>query len=328
MVNDGGALKEGAGGQFAAHQILAQQLFIFDLLDSGLAMAPLQGADFRDTKLRIGHLRAFHQGSFIRRLATNYNVHSPLPSHHSLVMKGLGHVSVNFIPYEDPDKCLMLSNIGRCTHFGHTLFHPKLPLHLSQAIIVAFGSILFLLKPPHHAATSIQGVSSSSYHCSIVLEFGLLSLMLVWVIYSWPTTNDHLFVVLLKHKWVVFGICIGHLASVAPPLPSSSSVTPIVDLTRSGVSGAAASASVTAITHMSPSMGPSDGAGAGASANMNAANSAKGSVAGSSSSFGTAARYNCHTTATPQWRKDEDGKTIVMYVARTINYMVLLVPSV
>ncbi|KAG2754241.1 hypothetical protein P692DRAFT_20721228 [Suillus brevipes Sb2] len=51
VVNDGGALKEGAGGQFAAHQILAQRLFIFDLLDSGLAMAPLQGADFRDTKV-------------------------------------------------------------------------------------------------------------------------------------------------------------------------------------------------------------------------------------------------------------------------------------
>ncbi|KAG2754240.1 hypothetical protein P692DRAFT_20721400, partial [Suillus brevipes Sb2] len=22
--------------------------------------------------------------------------------------------------------------------------------------------------------------------------------------------------------------------------------------------------------------------------------------------------YDCHTTATPQWRKDEDGKTMVM----------------
>jgi hypothetical protein len=51
MVNDGGTLKDGVGGQFAAHQILAQRLFIFDLLASGLAMAPLQGADFRDTKV-------------------------------------------------------------------------------------------------------------------------------------------------------------------------------------------------------------------------------------------------------------------------------------
>ncbi|KAG2758090.1 hypothetical protein P692DRAFT_20710919, partial [Suillus brevipes Sb2] len=51
MVNDGGTLKEGVGGQFAAHQIRAQRLFIFDLLASGLAMAPLQGADFRDTEV-------------------------------------------------------------------------------------------------------------------------------------------------------------------------------------------------------------------------------------------------------------------------------------
>ncbi|KAG1852486.1 hypothetical protein F4604DRAFT_1296933 [Suillus subluteus] len=51
MVNDGGVLKEGVGGQFAAHQILVQRLFIFDLLASGLAMAPLQGADFKDTKI-------------------------------------------------------------------------------------------------------------------------------------------------------------------------------------------------------------------------------------------------------------------------------------
>ncbi|KAG2062913.1 hypothetical protein BDR04DRAFT_1164479 [Suillus decipiens] len=43
--------KEGVGGQFAAHQILAQRLFIFDLLASGLAMAPLQGTDFKDTKI-------------------------------------------------------------------------------------------------------------------------------------------------------------------------------------------------------------------------------------------------------------------------------------
>ncbi|KAG1903002.1 uncharacterized protein F5891DRAFT_111844 [Suillus fuscotomentosus] len=50
MVNDGGTLKEGVG-QFAAHQILTQRLFIFDLLASGLAMAPLQGADFKDTKI-------------------------------------------------------------------------------------------------------------------------------------------------------------------------------------------------------------------------------------------------------------------------------------
>ncbi|KAG1786715.1 uncharacterized protein HD556DRAFT_1449516 [Suillus plorans] len=65
MVNDGGTLKEGVGGQFAAHQILAQRLFIFDLLASGLAMAPLQGADFRDTKIVFeSKPRLGHQGHF------------------------------------------------------------------------------------------------------------------------------------------------------------------------------------------------------------------------------------------------------------------------
>ena len=51
MINDGGTLKEGVGGPFAAHQILAQRLFIFDLLASGLALAPLHRADFKDTKV-------------------------------------------------------------------------------------------------------------------------------------------------------------------------------------------------------------------------------------------------------------------------------------
>ncbi|KAG1729573.1 hypothetical protein EDB19DRAFT_1938407 [Suillus lakei] len=68
MVNDGGTLKEGVGGRFAAHQILAQRLFIFNLLASGLAMAPLQGADFKDTKILSfvfeSKLRLSHQGLF------------------------------------------------------------------------------------------------------------------------------------------------------------------------------------------------------------------------------------------------------------------------
>ncbi|KAG0695373.1 hypothetical protein DFH29DRAFT_984966 [Suillus ampliporus] len=50
MINDGGTLKEGVDGLFAAHRMLTQRLFIFDLLASGLALAPLQGADFKDTK--------------------------------------------------------------------------------------------------------------------------------------------------------------------------------------------------------------------------------------------------------------------------------------
>ncbi|KAG2142339.1 hypothetical protein DEU56DRAFT_793643 [Suillus clintonianus] len=68
MVNDGGTLKEGIGGQFAVHQILTQRLFIFDLLASGLAMVPLQGADFKDTKILSfvfeSKLRLGHRGYF------------------------------------------------------------------------------------------------------------------------------------------------------------------------------------------------------------------------------------------------------------------------
>ncbi|OAX34780.1 hypothetical protein K503DRAFT_859002, partial [Rhizopogon vinicolor AM-OR11-026] len=51
MINDGGTLEEGVSGPLAAHRILAQRLFIFDLLASGLALAPLQGAVFKDVKI-------------------------------------------------------------------------------------------------------------------------------------------------------------------------------------------------------------------------------------------------------------------------------------
>ncbi|KAG1725070.1 uncharacterized protein EDB91DRAFT_1254929 [Suillus paluster] len=68
VINDGGPLEEGVGGPLAAHRILAQRLFIFDLLASGLAMAPLQGADFKDTKILSfvfeSKLRLSSRGSF------------------------------------------------------------------------------------------------------------------------------------------------------------------------------------------------------------------------------------------------------------------------
>ncbi|KIK48003.1 hypothetical protein CY34DRAFT_123859 [Suillus luteus UH-Slu-Lm8-n1] len=51
QTNDGGTLEKGVGGQSAAHHILVQRLFIFDLLASGLAMAPLQVADFKNTEI-------------------------------------------------------------------------------------------------------------------------------------------------------------------------------------------------------------------------------------------------------------------------------------
>jgi hypothetical protein len=51
MINDGGTLEEGVGGPLAAHRILAQRLFIYDLLATGLALVPLQGAVFKDVKV-------------------------------------------------------------------------------------------------------------------------------------------------------------------------------------------------------------------------------------------------------------------------------------
>lgn len=125
------------------------------------------------------------------------------------------------------------------------------------------------------------------------------------------------------------------LASVAAPPPSSA--TPVVEVVSPGTSAAAANA----VASVSPSAGPS--AGVGVSANVVAASSVKGAGAGVSSSsgaspivsatatamatavagmglgagrgevveiIGSAQCYNCHTTATPLWRKDEEGKTV------------------
>jgi len=51
MINDGGTPEEGVGGPLTTYRILVQRLFIFDLLASGIPLAPLQGAVFKDLKV-------------------------------------------------------------------------------------------------------------------------------------------------------------------------------------------------------------------------------------------------------------------------------------
>lgn len=54
MLNDGGTTENTDDSDVAA-RVLVQRLFIFDLLNSGIAITRLHGAEFRDS--RVGCLR-------------------------------------------------------------------------------------------------------------------------------------------------------------------------------------------------------------------------------------------------------------------------------
>lgn len=172
----------------------------------------------------------------------------------------VGHLYLNFIPNENSNKCLTLNNICRC--FKLTLVicsecffilrtyvlwnrnkvvlgamlslmpspHPTLLLHLIQAVVVAFGSILFSTNTSAPYETSpIPGItgcyqSSGSVELFLpfvllfALEFGLFSLTLIRVIHSWRSTNNCLFVILSKHS--IFYYACGLLFSAANILMS------------------------------------------------------------------------------------------------------------
>lgn len=160
----------------------------------------------------------------------------------------VGHLYLNFIPNEDPNKCLMLSIICRCfklilvicseyffilrTYVLWNKNNVVLGAMLSAffAVVVAFGSILFSTKATAPYKTSpIPGItgcyqSSGSVELFLpfvllfALEFGLLSLTLIRVIYNWRTTNNCLFGILLKHN--IFYYACGLFCSAANILMS------------------------------------------------------------------------------------------------------------
>ncbi|KIK41341.1 hypothetical protein CY34DRAFT_213553 [Suillus luteus UH-Slu-Lm8-n1] len=155
----------------------------------------------------------------------------------------VGHLYLNFIPNENPNKCLTLSNICRCfklilvicsecffilrTYVLWNRSKVVLGAMLSAffAVVVAFGSILFSAKTIALYETSpIPGItgcyqSSGSVELFLpfvllfALEFGLLSLTLTRVVHSWRSTNNCLFVVLVKHN--IFYYACGLLFSAA-----------------------------------------------------------------------------------------------------------------
>jgi hypothetical protein len=51
MTNDGGLMDD--SDDLSAQRILAQRVFLFDLLASGIAVTLLQGAEFRDSKVNL-----------------------------------------------------------------------------------------------------------------------------------------------------------------------------------------------------------------------------------------------------------------------------------
>jgi len=52
LVNDGGTGQDSMD-PFAAQRLLCHRVFLYDLLTSGLALAFLAGAEFRDSKVSI-----------------------------------------------------------------------------------------------------------------------------------------------------------------------------------------------------------------------------------------------------------------------------------
>ncbi|KAG2124601.1 hypothetical protein DEU56DRAFT_593232 [Suillus clintonianus] len=140
------------------------------------------------------------------------------------------HLYLNYIPNENPNKCLILINISKCftlmlmlcsecffilrtcALWNNNKIVATATATACFAVIVTSASIFFV---PTTSATyetiPIPGITgcyqpSSSLETFVpfillfVLELGLISLTLICAIQSWRTTNNRLYVVLLKHS--------------------------------------------------------------------------------------------------------------------------------
>ncbi|KAG1729020.1 hypothetical protein EDB19DRAFT_133528 [Suillus lakei] len=141
-----------------------------------------------------------------------------------------GHLYLNFIPNENPNKCLTLNNICSCftliSIIGSECFfilrtyalwnNNKFVLAAMVAaffvVIVASISVLFAATTTAPYETSpIPGItgcyqSSNSVELFVpfvllmAFELGLISLTLIRAMQSWRTTNSRLYIALLKHN--------------------------------------------------------------------------------------------------------------------------------
>lgn len=140
------------------------------------------------------------------------------------------HLYLNYIPNENPDKCLLLNNISTCFTLilmlcSECFFilrtcalwnNNKIVVTTTAtacfAVIVTSASIFFVpTTSAPYETIPIQGITgcyqpSSSLETFVpfillfALELGLISLTLIRAIQSWRTTNNRLYVVLLKHS--------------------------------------------------------------------------------------------------------------------------------
>ncbi|KAG2144510.1 hypothetical protein DEU56DRAFT_206210 [Suillus clintonianus] len=141
-----------------------------------------------------------------------------------------GHLYMNFIPNENSDKCQLLNNI--CSGFSlisvscsecffvlrtYVLWNNNkivLVSIVTAFLAVVISSISFSFATTATApwtTSAIPGITGCYQSSAVIqlfipfilliaLEFGLISLTLIRAIQSWRSTNNRLYVVLVKHN--------------------------------------------------------------------------------------------------------------------------------